>query len=119
MVTFNMCGREYITKCPNVAMSYGDGATCSEHVVPGPLEALRERLDLVVKREVELHYGIRRDTKVLDHKPIEHEAHLTALAMVGHLHAIEEAARRLVACNVGTPRAIEAWTLLVDALAGL
>ena len=79
---------------------------------------LRERHDLVVKREAELHYAIRREANILDHKLTETDAHATALFRVAKMHDVVEAAhevnRQMKATNGKVT--IGAWTKLADAL---
>ena len=65
------CGHEYIARCPSVALSGEEGATCSEHALPGELDQFRDRHARVSKREAELHYAVRKDANILDHKMAE------------------------------------------------
>ena len=51
------------------------------------LPAWLERQALVSHRENELHYAIRREANILDHKHTEAEAHKIALDRVQRMHA--------------------------------
>lgn len=68
MVTFNRCGHEYIAHCPSVALSDEEDATCSEHAIPGELDALRARLSAAEReRDSAFARGVEAAAKVCDH----------------------------------------------------
>jgi hypothetical protein len=78
----------------------------------------RARGDTIQKREAELHYAIRRDANILDHKLTETDAHAEALFRVAKMHDVVEAAhevnRQMKATNGKVT--MGAWAKLADAL---
>ena len=82
-------------------------------------EATESRRDLVTKREAELHYAVRRNANLLDHKLTEAEAHQAALNRVEKLTAIEMAAHMLLGADRGSPQETVARQVLSEKLAGL
>lgn len=81
--------------------------------------ATESRRDLVTKREAELHYAVRRNANILDHKLTEAEAHQAALNRIEKLTAIETAAFVLMGAERGSPQETVARQVLQDKMAGL
>lgn len=57
---------------------------------------MADRLALVSRREAELHYAIRNNANILDHRVSEEEAHHIALRRVEEMHFAEEQLKELV-----------------------
>jgi hypothetical protein len=82
----DICGLDTYYRC---AIGDGFAPICSEECRRAfpRVQVIRDRLALVAHREAELHYAIRRDANILDHKLTEEEAHTKALARVQRMHA--------------------------------
>lgn len=61
---------------------YGSASECLARIAE-----MKARHDLISRRENELHYAIRRDANILDHKLTEEQAHQTALKRVDTMYA--------------------------------
>lgn len=61
---------------------YGSAPECLARIAE-----MKARHELISRRENELHYAIRRDANILDHKLTEEEAHQTALKKAEAMHA--------------------------------
>lgn len=86
-MTCTHCGKDICEPCWKAR---SDAFRALDEIAP-----LRERHDIVSKREAELHYAVRKDANILDHKLTEDDAHAMALAKVAKMHLVWEAAHEV------------------------